>query len=64
MNMSVKEAVENVKKQVEGIKGEVKETVTTIADTVPRPLKHRKTVILRKPVIETLLERRRSNKTY
>lgn len=60
--MSIKEATEDVKKQAQELKKEVRGTVETVTEMIPRPLKRRKTVLLKKPLVELIRERRKSKK--
>ena len=60
--MSLKEASERLKKRAEELKEEVKGTVETLANAVPRPLAERKTIFLREPIIKRLTKRRKGRK--
>ena len=57
--MSIKEAADKVRKQTEELKEEVKETVQTITDMVPRPIMERPTLVLTEPILARLRKRRR-----
>lgn len=60
--MSLKGASERLKKRVEELKEEVKGTVESLAETVPRPLAERKTIFLREPILKRLKRRREGGK--
>jgi len=60
--MSLKNSAERVKKRAQELKEEVKGTVESLGESLPRPLLERKTVILKEPVLKTLRRRLKERK--
>ena len=60
--MSLKGASERVKRRAKELRDEVKGTVKGLAESVPRPLAERTTILLRKPLVKMLMEKRRGRR--
>jgi len=60
--MSLKEASERLKKRTEELKEEVKGTVESLGQSLPRPLLERKTIILKQPLLAILKDRLKKRK--
>jgi len=60
--VSLKEASERVKKRAQEMKEEVKGTVESLGESLPRPLLERRTLILKEPLLKTLTRRLKERK--
>jgi len=60
--MSLKDSAEKVKRHAQELKEEVKGTVESLGESLPRPLLERKTLILKEPLLKTLTKRLKERK--
>lgn len=60
--MSLKNSAERVKKRAQELKEEVKGTVESLGESLPRPLLERKTLILKEPALKIIRKRLRERK--
>lgn len=57
--MSLKDTAERLRRRAKELRGEVEGTVESLTGSLPRPLRERKTLVLRQSLLKTLEERLR-----